>query len=681
MAPSLYTMLAPVSWASSVATGGSYYIQLFDPNTAIAYTSIGPAVPGQPVSFSGIPNGRYQVFVSAQRTGPFTAIPGADGWYVLAADATGALNLAVQSLTVLPSGPYTPTAIPGEVVLNDLKVTGLTGAVAGGRFVGFTTFGAPISGTFLLNDYVISLASGAIIVCSVAGSPGTWTYPFGIFNVKDFGADATGVADSTAAINAAITAASAVGGGDIFFPAVPAGGSYKTTSTITLAPGLRLRGPTWGQGIIKPTVAVTGAVFEYAPGVLTTGQIEISDLTILGNATTLYGIHLKNTDLCTLRKLQIGQFTNASAKAIWGENLETSTIDQCWVYNIGLYGIHLATPSSNNNIVRGTTFNVNVATMTGLVIDSGITGTVVEGCDFEGASIGISAIVCSGATEVTIIGNFFENFTAAAIVATSGVASNLTIIGNDINVLSTAAAYVALNSAGPNDSIYALNNRLSLLGNGGQATIGFLFGSTTRIFAQGNKSGGAGTGVISIAGVTQSLPDYVFVSGPVVQSSGAAGGLTIQAAGTTSQLIPTLTGGIQITDSANSRSNMLLSDAGDVTFFHSVKAGTRTYSAVVTLTDAATVTLDASGGNTFILTATAGVGATRAIGLPTNPQTGQRIVITFIQDGTGGRALTWNAVFKQTWSDTGNTASKRSSIAFTYDGTNWNQDGAQTTYV
>lgn len=102
---------------------------------------------------------------------------------------------------------------------------------------------------------------------------------------------------------------------------------------------------------------------------------------------------------------------------------------------------------------------------------------------------------------------------------------------------------------------------------------------------------------------------------------------------------------------------------------------------IVTLTDAATVAIDSSTGEHFVLTATAGVGATRAIGAPTLTRSGQRISITFIQDGTGGRALTWNAVFKTAWSDTGNTLSKRSTISYIFDGTNWNQDGAQSPYI
>lgn len=73
--------------------------------------------------------------------------------------------------------------------------------------------------------------------------------------------------------------------------------------------------------------------------------------------------------------------------------------------------------------------------------------------------------------------------------------------------------------------------------------------------------------------------------------------------------------------------------------------------------------------------------AARVVGAPTSPLVGQRLVFTLIQGGAGAFAVTWNAVFKKVWSDTGNATGARSSIAFVYDGTNWNQDGAQAPYV
>lgn len=101
---------------------------------------------------------------------------------------------------------------------------------------------------------------------------------------------------------------------------------------------------------------------------------------------------------------------------------------------------------------------------------------------------------------------------------------------------------------------------------------------------------------------------------------------------------------------------------------------------VFILTDAATILIDSALSRAFSVTLNV-AGVTRAMGTPTNVANGRRITITVIQDATGGRALTWPAVFKTAWSDTGNTANKRSSISYIYDGTNWNQDGAQTPYV
>jgi uncharacterized protein with putative carbohydrate binding module len=53
------------------------------------------------------------------------------------------------------------------------KPQGLTGAVQATNFVGATTSGAPVSGTFAVGDYIID-RTGKIWVCTVAGSPGTW---------------------------------------------------------------------------------------------------------------------------------------------------------------------------------------------------------------------------------------------------------------------------------------------------------------------------------------------------------------------------------------------------------------------------------------------------------------------------------------------------------------------------
>jgi hypothetical protein len=61
------------------------------------------------------------------------------------------------------------------------------------------------------------------------------------------------------------------------------------------------------------------------------------------------------------------------------------------------------------------------------------------------------------------------------------------------------------------------------------------------------------------------------------------------------------------------------------------------------------------------------------VNAPTKRQVGP-YVFRFLQDGTGGRTVTWNAVFKfptGAWTDVGNTANKASFVAFYDDGTNF----------
>lgn len=63
--------------------------------------------------------------------------------------------------------------------------------------------------------------------------------------------------------------------------------------------------------------------------------------------------------------------------------------------------------------------------------------------------------------------------------------------------------------------------------------------------------------------------------------------------------------------------------------------------APVALTDAATIATDASLGNHFRVT----LGGNRTLGAPTNPSDGQIGTWEFIQDGTGSRTITLNAIF------------------------------------
>ena len=93
-----------------------------------------------------------------------------------------------------------------------------------------------------------------------------------------------------------------------------------------------------------------------------------------------------------------------------------------------------------------------------------------------------------------------------------------------------------------------------------------------------------------------------------------------------------------------------------------------------TLTDQATVTWDASTQDVCKLT----LGGNRTLAAPTNNTTGQFISILVIQDGTGSRTLTWNAVFEFA-SDTAPTLTTTASLGdvfvFRYNGAKWLEVG------
>lgn len=104
-------------------------------------------------------------------------------------------------------GAVTSDGLPVEVtpvaeLFTAVSASGITGATAASRYAGATASGSPASGTFAAGDYVID-QTGAIWICTVAGTPGTWVAPAGpaIFSALT----AVGLTDAaTIAVNAAL---------------------------------------------------------------------------------------------------------------------------------------------------------------------------------------------------------------------------------------------------------------------------------------------------------------------------------------------------------------------------------------------------------------------------------------------------------------------------------------------
>ncbi len=107
------------------------------------------------------------------------------GESVTAADVNNLQDAVVAIEQTLGTGTTKPTSsatastmmtrdVNGQTALNALDIVGLTGAVAGGRFVGFIAAGPPTTGTFSANDLVIDVTNKTFWICTASGTPGTW---------------------------------------------------------------------------------------------------------------------------------------------------------------------------------------------------------------------------------------------------------------------------------------------------------------------------------------------------------------------------------------------------------------------------------------------------------------------------------------------------------------------------
>jgi hypothetical protein len=125
------------------------------------------------------------------------------------------------------------------------------------------------------------------------------------FNVLDFGAVGNGTTDDTAAIQAAINAAYANGGGQVYFPAR----TYKITSTLTLKSNIRYQGE--GTASFYPSSPATqkGATLLWA-----------------GNsASTIYMVECYNTWAVIWDSISfLGDWTYGSSSELRAINIATN---------------------------------------------------------------------------------------------------------------------------------------------------------------------------------------------------------------------------------------------------------------------------------------------------------------------------------------------------------------------
>ena len=134
-------------------------------------------------SATGFPNGQYTcllsdgtnaelVEASALAGATLTVARATETWAGSATAYAFGIGTKVTIVTSVQSVKNLITSYAGG--LSNYAPSGLTGATAPSRYVGATTGGAPVSGTWAVGDFVID-QSGQIWICTTAGTPGTWT--------------------------------------------------------------------------------------------------------------------------------------------------------------------------------------------------------------------------------------------------------------------------------------------------------------------------------------------------------------------------------------------------------------------------------------------------------------------------------------------------------------------------
>jgi hypothetical protein len=459
------------------------------------------------------------------------------------------------------------------------------------------------------------------------------------FNVKDYGAAGDGIADDTAAIQAAITAADAVTGGRVFVP----DGTY-VCGDIALKDNIRLEGSSTKTTVLKAKPGTVNAVIVGASGDTVTDAV-VTKLTINGNNTG--GAQCRGVQVTSGARILVSRvsFTDLYKSAVL---FQTGTVDsevsECVLANIGI-----SESTGDHAILFQTGSNRCVAR------HNHITGSRQMGIALATAG--------NGATDCVIANNYIETVATTTGFECIGVTADCVrtlILGNQcIGSQDNGISISAANSVVSHNLIDgALNHGIAISGNDC-----VVVGNIAHNIGTDRPNAGTGYGGIYLNSVTNCdvvcnrlyddqgthTMDYG------IKEFGTAGGHIYD----DNRIVGALVG--QYLLLANTTAT-LLDNRG-----------------VVAQTYSASITPDVATSEIKTITVTNGTAFT--INNPTNATPGRRLIL-IISNGSGGTmgTITWGAKYQLagTFANPGN--GERRTITFSYDGTNWIESARTHTF-
>ena len=269
----------------------------------------------------------------------------------------------------------------------------VNGALVIAQNATFTTTGPNANTWSLVNSnqvaHAISVsANGSLgFLCVAAHTSTPWTVwggngNNGVYNVRDFGALGNGSTNDAPAINNAITACNAAGGGQVYLSP----GTYLVSGSVNLQSGVRLKGQVGCFGI-TPTATPYGTVIKGAGGAYDVisnsgviGYCGVEDVTISGVTNGKWAIHaIQVTAGLLIRNvgIQLNNSYTTAGGGIWLDP-ESAGIFGAAIENVSVYNAtHL--PFGGTGIqIGGTPGEVNACTLSRIEVQALNVGVTVH---------------------------------------------------------------------------------------------------------------------------------------------------------------------------------------------------------------------------------------------------------------------------------------------------------------